>query len=83
MDSKLQDLLVRLGSISGKSIPTLGLIPSAVLVLLYLKNDEVNVQPVLGMSNSISPILKSDGYIEIPSDVSGLYAGADVQVFLY
>lgn len=43
MDSKLQDLLVRLGSISGKSIPNLGLIPSAVLVLLYLKNDEVNV----------------------------------------
>ena len=43
MDSKLQDLLVRLGSISGKSIPNLGLIPSAVLVLLYFKNDEVNV----------------------------------------
>ena len=43
MDSKLQDLLVRIGSFSGKSTPNLGLIPSAVLVLLYLKNDEVNV----------------------------------------
>tara|TARA_B100001750_G_scaffold219404_1_gene206268 strand:- start:2 stop:586 length:585 start_codon:yes stop_codon:yes gene_type:complete len=43
MDSKLQDLRVRIGSFSGKSTSNLGLIPSAVLVLLYLKNDEVNV----------------------------------------
>ena len=43
MDSKLQDLLVRIGSFSGKSTSNLGLIPSAVLILLYLKNDEVNV----------------------------------------
>ena len=43
MDSKLQDLLVRIGSFSGKSTSNLALIPSAVLVLLYLKNDEVNV----------------------------------------
>ena len=53
-----------------------------IRVKLVKKIDEVNVQPVLGMSNSISTILKSDGYIEIPPDVSGLYAGADVQVFL-
>ena len=53
-----------------------------IRVRLYEKNNEVNVQPVLGMSNSISVILKSEGYIEIPSDVSGLYAGTKVQVFL-
>ena len=53
-----------------------------IRVRLVEKNNEVNVQPILGMSNSISTILKSDGYIEIPSDVSGLYAGTAVQVFL-
>lgn len=43
MDPKLRDLHVRMVSFCGKSTPNPDFIPAAVLVLLYLKDDEVNV----------------------------------------
>ena len=38
--------------------------------------------PVLGKSNSISVLSRSDGYLEIPSPDTGIYAGTKVKVFV-
>ena len=47
-----------------------------------IDSGRVFADPVLGKSNSISVLSRSDGYFEIPSPDSGIYAGTTVKVFV-
>ena len=53
-----------------------------VRVKMRESNEGITATPVFGTSNSISILSYSDGYVEIPSEVSGVYAGTQVEIFL-
>ncbi len=40
-------------------------------------------QPLFGQSALLSPLARADGYVHIPEEASGLYAGDRVEVILY
>lgn len=40
-------------------------------------------QPLFGQSALLSPLVSADGYIHIPEETSGLYAGDRIEVILY
>ncbi len=54
-----------------------------VPVRLVERDDEWWAEPILGKSNLIYTLVKADGMVQVPLDVSGLQAGAWVKVRLF
>ena len=66
-----------------ENIPSLAGRTDYVRVRLYESEKGTTAKPIYGMSNSISVLSNSDGYIKVPSQVSGIYAGDQVNIFFY
>lgn len=70
-------------AVIGEDIPSLAGRTDYVRVKLYESEEGTTAKPIFGISNSISVLSNSDGYIKVPSQVSGIYAGDQVNIFSY